>query len=280
MAFFQNLFNQEFRGNWVIGDRQYSLVFACPGNKNTSDYQIAYNSGPWDLGSGGEESEGVLTLNYAWDSSFKNYASLEINVAGDNASATTPQEVAAILNSNEIFSSMFVAEVDNRLSTGSTVSIKSKSGRAKKEIRLWISNTGAERKMRFNKSAGVAELPTYFSRHTIENRFNFSDSAGQLVLLDESNVDDQLIIEEAGFVPAEMKADWQLLEGRASGLFTFQKLTIDGSDRISQIIEYPAGASVGDFARKIKYVYSGANTNPSQVTETPYILQSEDLVTP
>jgi hypothetical protein len=77
-----------------------------------------------------------------------------------------------------------------------------------------------------------------------------------------------------------MKEDWQLLRGRSSGLFTFQKLTVDGSDRITQIIEYPAGALAGDFARKINYTYNGSNTNPSKVTEIPYVLADGDLVTP
>lgn len=281
MAFFQNLFSQEFRGNWVIGDRQYSLTFSCPANQNTSDYQVAYNSGPWDFSSGGEGDEGILVLNYAWDPNFKNYASLEINVAGSDPSSTTALEVANALNENDIFASMFVAEVNTKLSTGPTVSIKSKSGRVKKEIRLWISNSGAERKLRFNKHAGVAELPLYFERHTIENRFNYQDSVGQLILLDESDsVTDAPIIEDAGFVVGEMKADWQLIEGRASGLFTFKKMTMDGSNRIVQIIEYPAGAKKGDFARKINYTYSGASSNPSEVTEIPYVLTDSDLVTP
>jgi hypothetical protein len=269
MAFFQNLFNQEFQGNWVMGDRQYSITFKCPAN-TSMDYQMAYNNGPWDL-----SSENILTLNYAWDVNFKNYAALPINISGSDPSNTTFSEVTFALNSNSIFAEMFVAESKN-----STIFIKPKVGRIKKEIKLWISNTGAETKLRFNKKAGVAEMPMYFARHTIDNRFSFSDSAGQLILLDETNPNDQAIIEEAGFVVAEMKEDWELLGGRASGLFTFQKMTIDGSNRISQIIEYPAGAKVGDFARKINYAYSGSNTNPSQVTEVPHVLSVVDLITP
>lgn len=74
-------------------------------------------------------------------------------------------------------------------------------------------------------------------------------------------------------------ADYQLLRGR-SGIFNFQKITVDGSDRITQIIEYPAGALMGDFARKINYTYSGGNTHPSTITEIPYTLTSSDLVVP
>lgn len=270
MSYFQNLFNQEFRGTWILGDRQYSINFICPPNKNNFDYQYAFNSGPWDF-----SADNTLTLNYAWDSDFKNYAQLSINVAGVNPATTSSQEVVGILNSNTTFSEMYLASVKD-----SSILIQSKPGRAKQNIRLWISNSGAEKKMRFNKYAGIAELPTYFEKHTIDNRFQ-TDSIGQLILLDETDlVVDAPIIESAGFVIADMKQDWQLVRGRASGLFTFQKITVDGSDRIVQVIEYPAGAIEGDFARKINYVYAGANNNPSQVTEVPYVLTSGDLITP
>jgi len=270
MSFYQNVFNQEFRGNWVLGDRQYSLTFACPANRNSSDFQYAYNIGPWDF-----SSDNTLTLNYAWDTDFKNYATLEINVAGYSPSETTVGEVVAILNNDLTFADMFLAQINNN-----SVLIQAKPGRAKKTIKMWISNSGAEKKMRFNKFAGVAELPSYFSKHTIENRF-VQDGMGQIILLDETDSEvDIPIIEEAGFVVGDMKEDWQLVKGRASGLFTFQKITVDGSDRITQIIEYPAGAVAGDFARKINYNYTSSNTNPSSVTEIPYVLADEDLVTP
>jgi hypothetical protein len=279
MAFFQNLFNQEFRGNWVLADRQYSLTFSCPANQNSSDLQLAYNNGPWDfteLDLSGS-SAGILTLNYAWDPDLKNYTTLEIDVTGENPSATTPQEVVNNLNSNETFFAIFTAELNKDFTS---VLIKSKASRLK-AIRLWISNTGAEKQMKFNKMAGVAELPSYFNRHTIDNRFNYSDSTGSLILLDETDIDiDIPIIEEAGFSPNEMKEDYELLAGRASGLFSFKKLTVDGSDRVTETIEYPAGAKVGDLAKKTNYAYSGSNKNPNKVTEIPYLLQNSDIIIP
>jgi hypothetical protein len=274
MAFFQNVFNTEFRGNWVLGDRQYSLTFACPPNLNSSNYQLAYNNGPWDL-----SGSAILTLNYAWDESFKNYAALEINVEGDDSSATTPEEVSSALNSNPTFADMFFASVKENVN-GNTVLITQKVNRIKKDVRLWISNTGAEAVMGFNLKAGVSELPSYFARHTIENRFNYSDSVGQLILLDEEDNTDQIYIENAGFSVGDMKEDWELIKGRASGLFTFQKITVDGNDRITEIIEYPAGAEAGDLARKINYSYTSTNTNPNKVTEIPYVLTDVDLVNP
>jgi hypothetical protein len=281
MAFYQNLFDEEFRGNWVLSDRQYVLTFTCPPNKNKSDWQLAWNVGPWDF-----SVVNTLTLNFAFDTDFKNYSALAINIAGVTPAATTAQEVVAILNANATFADMFFAELNpipgsSPFPPAWTVLIRAKPNRVKRNVRLWISNDGAETKMRFNKKAGVSELPTYFDRHTIENRFNWPDSVGMLIHLDETDPTiDQPIIEDAGFVPADMQEDWELLKGRASGLFTFQKLTIDGSDRITEIIEYPAGAKEGDFARKIAYVYTGANTNPSEITEIPYVLQTADLITP
>lgn len=275
MAFFQNLFNQEFRGNWVIGDRQYSLTFVCPANRNTSDYQVAYNNGPWDF-----SSANTLTLNYLLDENLKNFSSLSINVNGANPSETTVNEVVQALNSNSIFSELFLAE-SYTISGGNTVFIKTKVDSSKRKIKLWISNTGAEEKFRFNKHAGIAELPSYFERHTIENWKNFPDSVGQLILLDETDLNvDAKVIEDSGFVISDMQEDWQLIAGRASGTFTFQKLTVDGSNRITQIIEYPAGSKEGAFSRKINYIYSGSNTNPSEITQIPYVLKSGDLVSP
>ena len=77
-----------------------------------------------------------------------------------------------------------------------------------------------------------------------------------------------------------MQDDWELLRGRAAGIYTFKKQTIDGSGRITEIIEYPAGAVVGDLARKTAMSYTGANIEPDQITQIPYVLQSGDLVTP
>lgn len=280
MAFYQNLFDEEFRGNWVLSDRQYILTFTCPPNKNKSDWQLAWNVGPWDF-----SVVNTLTLNFAFDTDFKNYSALTINVAGATPAATTAQEVVALLNANATFADMFLAELSpvpgsTPFPTAWTILIRAKPNRVKRNVRLWISNTGAETKMRFNKQAGVAELPTYFDRHTIENRFNFPDSVGLLIHLDETDPDDQAIIEDAGFVPADMLEDWELLKGRASGLFKFKKITVDGSDRITQIIEYGAGAVEGDFAKQTDYTYSGANKNPDQITEIPHVLVTADLVTP
>jgi len=273
MAFFQNVFDQEFQGNLILADRKLAPTFKVGPNRNLQTKQVAWKAGPYDLSSGSD-----LEFNFAWDPEFKQWASVTIDVAGADASSTKAFEVATALNADPTFSSVFEAGV-TQLPEGDSVMV-SKVASKRQQVKFYFGNSGAETALGFNKMAPVAELPDYFERHTIESVRDFDDSVGMLVRLDESDTVDQAVIENAGFDPGAMKADWELLRGRASGLFTFQKLTVDGSDRITQIIEYPAGAKAGDFARKINYTYSGSNTNPSKVTEIPYVLQDTDLVTP
>jgi hypothetical protein len=275
MSYYQNLFSQEFIGNWVGSDRQYSVTFKIPANRNTQDYQLAYNDGPWDLtGLDVSGNDSYLYINYFSSFDSTSYNTITIDVSGDDIASTKPYEVVDNLNADSNFSDLFIAEVSKN-----TVLIKSNPRRSKNVI-MWISNDGAERVLRFNKHAGIAELPTYFGRHTIENKSSFSDSLGSLFLLDENDSVHQNIIEEAGFDFEVVQEDWELLNGRISGLFTFQKISVDASDRITQIIEYPAGAKEGALSRKMIYSYSGENTSPSEVFEIPYVLQNNDLINP
>lgn len=273
MAFFQNVFDQEFQGSLILADRKLAPTFKLGPNRNLQTRQVAWNAGAYDLSSGGG-----LEFNFAWDADFKQWASVTINVAGAVASATEASEVAAALNADPTFSSVFVAGV-TQMPEGDSV-VVSKVASKRQQVKFYFGNYGAGRQLGFNKMAPVAELPEYFERHTVANARNYPDSVGMLLRLDEADSGDRAVIEAAGFDPDAMKADWQLLRGRSSGLFTFQKLTVDGSDRVTQIIEYPAGAVPGDFARKINYSYSGVNTKPSQVTEIPHVLQESDLVQP
>jgi hypothetical protein len=150
------------------------------------------------------------------------------------------------------------------------------------ELRAYVSNTGAETKLRFNKRAGIAELPTYFSRHTIANRF-MENSDATLIELDGTDAVDLAIIREhlndPSWTNSDLKPDYALFRGR-SGLFVFRKNTVDGSNRITESIEYPAGALAGDFAKKTTYTYDGANTTPTTSAEVPYTLLEADLITP
>jgi hypothetical protein len=271
MPYFQNLFDQEFQGYLVLSDRQLAPTFKVSPNQNLQSKQIAWNKGPYNL-----STYNSLEFNFSWDVGFKNWSKVSINVSGADPSSTSVLEVIETLNAEPTFSTLFSASVYN-IDGGDTVLISKKTA---KDLKFYFSNSGAESIMGFNKRAGVAELPIYFERHTIANVKNFQDSVGLLIKLDETDPTDQAVIENAGFVPADMKEDWELLRGRAAGLFNFQKITVDGDDRISQVVEYPAGAIAGDLARRINYSYTGSNTKPSQITEVPYVLLEADLVDP
>lgn len=273
MPFFQNVLDQEFQGYIVLADRKLVPTFKVGPNRNTQSNQVAWNPGPYDFSSGG-----VLEFNFSWDPEFRNWSALNVDVTGSDPAATLPREVVDILNSDPVFHSMYVASVV-KVEGSDTVGI-AKNPQRKQGFKAYFGNGGAERSLGFNRKAGVAELPEYFGRHTIANRNDYPDSMAHLVRLDEANPVDQAIIEAAGFAPADMKADWELLRGRASGIFTFKKITVDGSDRITEVVEYPAGALPGDFAKKTNYVYTSSNKNPSSVTEIPYTLTESDLVEP
>ena len=149
--------------------------------------------------------------------------------------------------------------------------------------------------LNFNKFVGVKELPTYFARHTIANRYTFEDCTSMLILLDPATntVDANLIdaaVDNKGvdleYVSGTVRADYIMMVGR-SGIFQFTKNTVDDDDRITASIEYPAGAVVGDLAKKTLMTYgdasggmSGIQQQPDQITEVPYTLTAGDLVTP
>jgi len=267
MSFYQNVFDQEFQGYMLLGDRKLIPTFKVAPNKNTQYRQLTWNEGPYDLSSGSN-----LTFNFSWDTDFAHWATLTIDVAGVVVAATTPSEIAALLNAETTFATMLIASVE-----GSKVFLTRRET-ARKSFKFYFGNTGAESIIGFNLKSGVSEFPSYFDRHAIENRLVYPDSLGMLIKLDEGDSDDQLVITAAGF-SLTPKEDYELLAGR-SGIFTFKNQTVDISDRITEVIEYPAGAKVGDLAKKTVYVYSGANKNPIEVTEIPYTLQGADLITP
>lgn len=281
MSFFQNPFNFDFRGNWILGDRQQALVFECPRNAGRSeDLVMAWNPGPFDLsGSDVDGSDSsILTIKFTIDMEYRQWATSTFNLG--NGAATTIDDLVTTLTADANFANFFTASKENN-----KLFIKQKLGTHR--FRFFVVNGGAEAKLGFNARAGVAELPTYFARHTVGNN-DFLDCNQCLIELDPGANDvDVAIIDNAvdakgvslGLDSGTIRADWQLLSGR-SGIFHFQKCTVDGSDRITQIIEYPAGAGVGSLARKITYTYSGGNTKPTNIFEIPYTLEIGDLITP
>lgn len=284
MSFFQNPFTQDFIAPWLLSDRQYNPDFKCPRNAGRGDEMVvSFGEAPFNLsGNDGDgDSKAVLTISFALNDT-KNWADLAVTITGASLSAITLQEVVTSLQANAVFGDYFTA----RVRTDNKVEIK--QNKPVTSMRFFIKNGRAETVLKFNKLAGVSEMPTFFERHTIDNRFTYADSQNALILLDDSgSTVDADVIDNAvdnkgvslGFDHSTVQADWQLIKGK-SGIFNFQKITVDGSNRITQIIEYSAGSVAGDLARKVNYTYSGANTNPSQITEIPYTLASGDLVTP
>lgn len=279
MPYFQNVSNQEFQGSWILGDRQYSTNFKIGPNLNSPYFMMAYTAGPYNM-----SSDNTLTIKYAIDNTLSQFQSLAINVAGVSASATTAVEVADALNANVAFASLWVAEAkplntqsDNFNAIPMTVSIRAKV--ASRMMRAYIVNTSAEKRLQFNKKAPIAQLPTYFSRHTADNLGNFTDCFGGLIELDTGVTYDAAMIDASGQDSGTVKEDWELLTGR-SGLFKFRKMTYDGSSRLTVMLEFHAGAKAGDLAMLTTYSYDGSNTSPETIAEQPYTLQNSDLFTP
>jgi hypothetical protein len=276
MPFYQNVFDNDFIGHLLLEDRQYVLDFKVPANKNKTIYAYAWAVPPYNT-----VGNTSLTINYSIDAGATWYA-FSVNVG--SGSAKTPADIAAALNADSNFTNLFTAQAVQLKDQSYRLMFQANSTQ-RERFKFYISNTGAETVLRFNQMAGVAELPNYFDRHTIANFIahgpggdnTYPDSQGCLVKL--TTPTDNFYISAAGLDPTVTQADWQLLRGR-SRAFMFHKNTIDGSNRITQTIEYPAGAKAGDLAKKITYTYSGTNTNPDQMGEVPYVLTSGDLITP
>lgn len=304
MTYFQNPFSSEFRGSWVLGDRQHSLTFSCPANTGRSEELVSSwqepTSGIYDLSGNDSDGNSKNTLAIRFTVNSGNFwSNIEVDLT-DNSNALldpppvdsqmTPSQIVSILNSNPSFSSYFIANLEkfNTNEYKNRIVIKQKFPTSR--MKYFIINGRAEEVLKFNARAGVSELPSYFERSKIwGGNMSFpTDGTNSIVILDTASAVDNNVINNAvdakglslNYNSSIIREDYELLEGRASGLFTFKKITVDGSDRITQVIEYPAGAKVGDLAKKINYTFSGSNKNPDKVTETPYLLKISDIVTP
>ncbi len=275
MPFYQNVFDNDFIGHLLLDDRQYVLDFKVPANKNKTIYAYAWTTPPYNT-----VGNTALTINYSIDAGATWY---QFTVTLTSGSAQTAADVANDLNADSNFNSLFTANVVQLKDQSFRLMFQAKSTQ-RERFKFYVANTGAETVLRFNAMAGVAQLPSYFDRHTIANfqlhgpggDNTYPDSMGMLVALTQPT--DNWYITNAGLDTTAL-ADWELLRGRSKA-FMFKKNTVDGSDRITETIEYPAGAQAGDFARKTTYSYTGSNTNPDQSAEIPYVLTSGDLITP
>jgi hypothetical protein len=266
MSYFQNPFTQDFIAPWLLSDRQYNPDFKCPRNAGRGDEMVvAFGSAPYNLSGndGDSNSKAVLTISFALNDT-KNWADLSVTIAGSSLAAITNAEVISSLIGNSVFNDFFTT----RIRTDDKIEIKQKKPIT--SMKFFIKNGRAESVLKFNKLAGVSEMPSFFAKHSIANRFVYADSQNALIALNPSgSVEDAAVIDSAvdeksiskGFSSGTVQEDWQLIKGR-SGMFEFKKITVDGSDRITQIIEYSAGSVVGDLAKKTAYAYTGANKNP------------------
>lgn len=97
-----------------------------------------------------------------------------------NTAAVKASEIVAVLNADATFSSFWTASV-YKGSKGNQVMIRQK--KQPSHFKFYVVNGYAEEVFKFNALAGVAELPEYFSRHTVGNYVNFPDCTGSLILL-------------------------------------------------------------------------------------------------
>ena len=271
-----NPFGEELRQKWPIGE---GALFSIKANlNNIGPTMIAWVAEPYDF-----SVVNTFTMYYTYDPTLRNFTPVAINMAGSTPAATLASEVATALNANTTFSNAFVASVANNtrggVNAGPPYTVVITTNRPKGSIRYYVDNSGAESKLLFNLKAPVAELPTYFSRDTVTNRYVYPDSDACLIELNPGNPIDAQIITNAGFDPLTVQADWQLLHGRSVN-DSFSKITLDGSGRITTIIEYWAGSVAGDLGKKTQFTYTSTNTTADQITQIPVTLQSGDLVTP
>lgn len=273
--FFQNPMGEEFRGSWPI-DQQ--AIFTINANLNNIAEMISGNAEPYDF-----SVVNTFVINIAYDPNRIGYTPISVNVAGAIPAQTTATEVAALLNANPLFNDNFTASTVNYLrggtASGPPFKVLIRCKKPRQSCRIYVTNAGAEEKLNFNYRALVKEMPSYFERFTIANRFNYPIGPNLLVALNPLDPVDAAIITAAGYNPLAPLADWQLLADR-SNTHVFAKISQDGSGRITEIIEYFCGAVAGDMARKTNFTYTGANLVPDQFTTIPYTLQSGDLVTP
>lgn len=298
MTYFQNPFHSDFMGNWVIDDRNYAPTFKCPLNSGRGDEIVTAWEQPTGSGGtprtydlSGNDSEGndksMLVIRFALGN-FLNWSTLTVDLTSNTNAALVPAPTAAairadeirdILNAEPTFAQLFEASLGNFDGAVFRDRLTIRQKLPATRLRFYIVNGQAESVLKFNARAGVAELPTYFSRHTVFNRnldgeVAFADGANLLVELDETNSIDADVIDSAvdargvslGLDSATVQADWQLLEGK-SPTFLFTK--ISGATTIV----YPAGAKVGDLAKMT--VVSGGN-----IFIMPYTLTSGDLISP
>ena len=189
MSFYQNPFFEEFRGTLPTGDRASVKPYVVKGNAGRSFNSISAFKPPllnntYDL-SGNDsngDANGNLVIKFAYRN-FQMFMTLTVDITGAVPASTTPSEIVSKLNLDSMFSTYFSASLNifsEKINGFQQVVINSKKP---DQVKFFVVNTSAEEVLGFNKKAGVADIPLYFARHTVDNLPNFTDSTGSLIQL-------------------------------------------------------------------------------------------------
>jgi len=301
MAWFQNPFFADFYGNLSLEDRQLSPVFKCPINSGRSLTSVA-NWRPTEDGydlsgtDSDDNNNNILKIRYAIDSNFLNWMTSEYDLTEDSeltytidSSNVKPYQIVDSLNKNDLFATFFKASFQNN-------KIVLEQKRSADRMKFYIMNGQAESVLGFNDRAGVAQLPSYFRRHTVFNRNSngllaFEDGNNMLVELSPSNsggdseVDDDVIEnnqDEFGksknYNSSVTKADWELLVGKSTTFMFKSRSNVASASTVEEIV-YPAGAEAGDFSIKNITELDGSG-NVLREFSVPHTLEAGDLITP
>jgi len=201
--------------------------------------------------------------------------------------------VVTALNADTLFGERFIARAENFRDTNDGASSKRVTIRQRKpstEMRFYVVNGKAEELLGFNARSGVGEMPTYFDRHSIANRFSYDDNQNHVIALDTTNseVEKNVVLnaKDAHGVDVTFdwdgtteQTDWELLQGK-SGLFQFQSGPGVTADSTATTIVYPAGAVAGDLAKMTITISDSTSNSVVEQFEMPYTLDSTDLITP
>jgi hypothetical protein len=169
--FFQNPIGEEFRsGSWPI-DQQTNFII--PANLNNIAELVSGNAEPYDF-----SVNNIFTINIAYDPNRIGYTAIPVNIAGAIPAATTAVEVVTKLNANPLFADNFTASITNaskgNMAYGNNFKVLIRCTKPRQAVRIYVTNCGAESALLFNYRAQIRQFPTYFSRFTIANRFNFN----------------------------------------------------------------------------------------------------------
>lgn len=297
MTWFQNPFTEDFRGSsFALSDKHFTPTYICPQNAGRGIELVMSWSNSLTFNLTGNDTDGnskdALVLAYSFDvpDMFKRWTQFTITGLSALGAAATADQIVAALNAFAGFSGLFVAtvEVDNARTVVPRIFIKQVL--PYNRFRFYVVNGRAESVLSFNARAGVAEIPSCFANSVVGD----IDGTNLLVQLDPAGKNiDAAVIDNAvdykgntlGYNSGVVQADYLLLDGKCGTYKFTHTISSDGSSRPTVVIEYNAGAKVGDIGKRITNTYAVAhpssNFTIADQTEEPVVLTSSDInITP